>query len=133
GRYYEFYDPTAYGVRDLHRKRGNRWKAVTLGKKPVIDFVGWTGLVNTIVIETLFRLRLTERGPVMQPRFPRRAEGRAFTLELPMWRMRLMADVRQGGLVRGRISGARARTFEAEFGEIVFLNEPQHAARGALA
>lgn len=133
GRFYEFYDPTAYGVKDLNRKRGNRWKAMTLGKKPVIDFVGWTGLVNTIVLETLFGLRNTERGPVMQPRFPKRAEGRAFSLSLPLWDVRIDLDVEQGGAVQGSVSGAIERRFQAEFGDLVRLAEPQRTQRGAVA
>jgi len=48
-RIYEFYDPDAHHTRDLHRKRGNRWKALTLGTGPQRDFVGWTGLVNNLL------------------------------------------------------------------------------------
>ncbi len=51
GHFFEFYDPDRTDIKELHRKKGNLWKKLTLGSKPVKDFVGWTGLVNTLVIE----------------------------------------------------------------------------------
>jgi glycogen debranching enzyme len=51
GSFYEFYDPDRYDIRELDRKKGNWWKKLTLGSKPVKDFVGWTGLANTLVFE----------------------------------------------------------------------------------
>lgn len=134
GRFYEFYDPTAYGVRDLYRKRGNRWKAMTLGKKPVIDFVGWTGLVNTLAIEALFGVRQENGRRVMQPRFPKRAVGRTFALTLPAWETSIRVDVLESGAVQGRIThGDRERVFRAKFGEIVPLDEAPRVKAGAVA
>lgn len=51
GHFYEFYDPDRYDITELNRKKGNLWKKLTLGSKPVKDFVGWTGLSNTLVLE----------------------------------------------------------------------------------
>lgn len=51
GSFYEFYDPDRYDIKELDRKRGNLWKKLTLGSKPVKNFVGWTGLANTLVFE----------------------------------------------------------------------------------
>jgi neutral trehalase len=51
GSFYEFYDPDRYDIVELDRKKGNWWKKLTLGAKPVKDFVGWTGLANTLVFE----------------------------------------------------------------------------------
>ncbi len=134
GRFYEFYDPTAYGVKGLNRKYGNRWKAMTLGKKPVIDFVGWTGLANTLVIEKLFGLRLEEGRPVMQPRFPKRAVGRKFSLALPLWDVGIDLTVLSDDLVSGEIRTAGAvGGFRAGFGEIVPLNALEAVSRGAVA
>jgi glycogen debranching enzyme len=48
GSFYEYYDPDQPGLRELSRKKGNWWKQITLGSKPVRDFVGWTGLVLNI-------------------------------------------------------------------------------------
>jgi hypothetical protein len=36
---------------ELRRKKGNLWKRLTLGSKPVKNFVGWSGLANTLVME----------------------------------------------------------------------------------
>ncbi len=51
GYFYEFYDPDRYDIVELNRKKGNLWKKITLGSKPVKNFVGWTGLANTLVME----------------------------------------------------------------------------------
>jgi hypothetical protein len=133
GRFYEFYDPTAYGVKGLNRKFGNRWKAMTLGKKPVIDFVGWTGLANTLVIETLFGLRREGGRAVMQPRFPRRAAGRTFMLTLPLWNVSIELKVLGGDRVGGEIrNGDGVTRFRAGFGDTVPLNALKPVSRGAL-
>jgi len=133
GRFYEFYDPTSYAIKDLWRKRGNRWKAMTLGKKPVIDFVGWTGLVNTVVFEMLFGLRRENGKIILQPRFPKRAAGRSFTLSAPVWDLIVHLDVGEGGAVSGEIrQGEQARRFRAKFGEALTVNS-QAAAHGAVA
>lgn len=131
-RFYEFYDPTAHTIANLNRKRGNRWKAITLGKGPVIDFVGWSGLVNTIFLEVLMGLHVTARGPALQPRFPARAEGLSFCLTLPLWNVEVDLHVLHGGVTRGVVRGAVHKTFEVEFGEAIPLGLKQHAA-GAVA
>ncbi|MGH6950202.1 MAG: MGH1-like glycoside hydrolase domain-containing protein, partial [Vitreimonas sp.] len=134
GRFYEFYDPTAYGVKGLNRKYGNRWKAMTLGRKPVIDFVGWTGLVNTLVIETLFGLRLDAGNPVARPRFPKRAAGRSFALTLPLWNVSIGLKVFSGEQVGGEIRSAEGvRAFRAGFGDTVPLSPIEAVSRGAMA
>ncbi|WP_325059584.1 MGH1-like glycoside hydrolase domain-containing protein [Vitreimonas sp.] len=133
GRFHEFYDPTAHTIAHLHRKRGNRWKAITLGKSPVTDFVGWTGLVNTLVVETLIGVHVTTRGPAIRPRFPARAEGLRFCLTLPMWKLEIDLHVLHGGVTRGEVRGAFARSFEAEFGATIPLTTTQHASTGAVA
>lgn len=51
GSIYEFYDPDRYDIRELDRKKGNLWKKLTLGSKPVKEFVGWSGLANVLVKE----------------------------------------------------------------------------------
>lgn len=118
GRFYEFYDPTTVGVAALNRKRGNRWKAMTLGPGPVADFVGWTGLVNTIVIEMLFGVAQANGQFFMRPRFPPQAEGRRFRLSLPAWNLSVELTALQDGRTRGLAQG---RAFEAGFGDLVPL------------
>lgn len=69
GKFVEFYDPEAYDFRALSRKKGLGplglsaakdlgkiivhlfTKQLFLGTKPVDHFIGWTGLVNNLVIE----------------------------------------------------------------------------------
>lgn len=51
GSVFEFYDPDRTDITELHRKKGNWWKKLTLGSKPVKGFVGWSGLVNALLQE----------------------------------------------------------------------------------
>ena len=51
GNIYEFYDPERYDQKELTRKKGNLWKQIQLGSKPVKDFAGWSALSNTLVLE----------------------------------------------------------------------------------
>jgi hypothetical protein len=128
GHFYEFYDPTAIGIEHLARKRGNRWKRVSLGGKPVADFVGWTGLVNTLVIETLFGAQRVSGGIAICPRFPPLAEGLEFCLALPLEGCRIDLTVLGEGAVTGEIqTPSSRRSFKAAFGELVSLDA---AARG---
>ncbi len=69
GTFYEFYDSDRWDIKELTRKKGMGplglqgsgnvlkiaqhliMKQIILGQKPVDKFMGWTGLVNTLVIE----------------------------------------------------------------------------------
>lgn len=51
GNFYEFYDPERYDLKELTRKKGNLWKKITLGSKPVKNFVGWSGLATSLLLE----------------------------------------------------------------------------------
>ena len=134
GHFYEFYDPTAYGTKDLFRKRGNQWKRITLGSGPVADFVGWTGLVNTLALETLFGLQAGANGPQLRPRLPQQAAGWRFCLSLPLWDAEVDMDVLTGGATRGEIrAGGVTRTFTSTFGEAVPLLRPKQASSRAIA
>ncbi len=82
-RFYEFYDPEEPNIDRLHRKKGNRWKAFTLGTKPQAEFVGWTGLVNTLVIEQFAGFHWRDGRRFLQPRFPSEAVGKGYALRLP--------------------------------------------------
>lgn len=90
---YEFYDPEYHHTRELTRKKGNWWKALTLGSAPQKDFVGWTGLVNTLIIEGLFGYCVSDRGIEISPNFPGDAIGLTFRLELPQDRCRIRLTV----------------------------------------
>jgi hypothetical protein len=120
GHFYEFYDPTDLGIDHLHRKRGNRWKRMSLGGKPVPDFVGWTGLVNTLVVDALFGAQATAGSLSIQPRFPAVAEGFEGSLTLPSFRLKIDLTVLKAGAVEGEIAGpALHQTFRAAFGELI--------------
>jgi len=123
GRFYEFYDPTSYDIRLLHRKRGNRWKRVTLGSGPVVDFVGWTGLVNTLVIDLLFGVQRTADGLAIQPRLPSRAQGLRFCLSLPGFDLKIDLETLPERATRGIVTRASgSQEFTAAFGELTCLD-----------
>jgi len=106
----------------LHRKRGNLWKRLTLGAKPVADFVGWSGLVNTLLIENMLGLRNGSRGVEITPRFPPQAEGLKFSLNLPRHELLIELNILHEGAVAGSSRALKGTvSFEAKFGETVLL------------
>jgi hypothetical protein len=128
GRLHEFYDPERHDIDRLHRKRGNRWKRLTLGPRPVSDFVGWSGLVNTLVIDVLLGLQRNPVGLTMQPHLPPRAEGLNFALNLPRDGLVIELEVLANGAVCGTSRGpASDGRFEAAFGDTVVLQSARSA------
>jgi hypothetical protein len=95
-RIYEFYDPHRYDITELCRKAGNRWKQFTLGNKPCAEFVGWSGLVNNLVIEHLIGYRGENGLFSVRPNLPPQAEGRGYSLRLPAADLALQVDVLPG-------------------------------------
>jgi len=94
---YEYYDPEHFHTRDLKRKEGNRWKAATLGTGPQKEFVGWSGLVNDLLMRQLAGIRLGPGALTVQPRFPPAAEGLRFTFELPAATARVLVAPQHDG------------------------------------
>jgi hypothetical protein len=122
GHFHEFYDPERFDVAELRRKRGNRWKRLTLGARPLSGFVGWSGLVNTLVVDVLFGLRRTEAGLIVQPRFPPRAEGLVFSLTLPREDLVVRLRAAPGGSAEVTVrQPAGERRFDAAFGAVLPL------------
>jgi len=78
GSFYEFYDPERFDLIELSRKKGNLWKQITLGGKPVKHFVGWTGLISTLMIESIIGFDLL--GKFIQPRFVQEVKGSSIIL-----------------------------------------------------
>lgn len=129
-RLYEFYDPERHDTAELHRKRGNRWKRLTLGTKPRPEFVGWTGLVNTLVVEHLVGFRWEGGRRVLRPQFPPQAEGLGFSVRLPAEDLAISLEVCKDQRTRGTArSPAGVRAFEVAFGEAVRLDERFAEAR----
>ncbi len=121
-RFYEFYDPDRFDIEELGRKAGNRWKHFTLGGKPVGEFVGWTGLVNTIVIETLVGFRHAAGRRVLRPLLPKDVEGVAFSVRLPQEGLDITVE-REGDRVLTVIrSRGFTQRFDLAFGEVLELD-----------
>lgn len=120
-KFYEFYDPTSHHTRDLDRKKGNRWKALTLGTGPQKSFVGWTGLVNTLVVEQLFGYRVSNGKHRVEPRFPRQAVGKAYSLRIPRSSLAIDAAILDTDRFRLSLRGPDNKFLEREvgFGEAV--------------
>ena len=81
GSFYEFYDPERFDLAELTRKKGNLWKQITLGGKPVKHFVGWTGLVNTLILESIIGFDLLEKS--IRPCLPVEMKGTTLTIKFP--------------------------------------------------
>ena len=68
--------------------------------------VGWTGLVNTLLIEGLFGFRRVGASLSLQPNFPPAAAGLTFELRLPqddcVIRLRVTTEARFCGEIRSR-------------------------------
>lgn len=135
-RFYEFYDPERFDIEELRRKEGHRWKHWTLGRKPCGEFVGWTGLVNTLVIETLIGLRHEAGRRVLRPLLPESTSGQSFSVRLPQEHLSITVE-REGGRVLGVVrDGAATRRFEAPLGQPLELdstggNQPAAVGVGA--
>ena len=114
----EFYDPNRYDFEELHRKEGNFWKWLTLGDSPRPNFVGWSGLVNTIVLEHLVGYHKSARARWIEPSFPARASGLQFTLVLPgedlAVELRVLDEGRVSGVLTARDDTTRLRLRRGE-------------------
>ncbi len=123
--FYEFYDPERLGIDELHRKKGNRWKAFTLGTKPQSGFVGWTGLVNTLVIDQFFGFHRRDGLRHLCPRFPTAAAGNSYALRLPTERLAVEVTVFADHTMRVSVRKANSDLVETHcrFGEVVPIDQ----------
>ena len=83
GSIYEFYDPDGYTLDELSRKKGNLYKQITLGSKPVKNFVGWTGLSNTMLIEDVLGIHFYKNELILEPHLPEELMETKISVELP--------------------------------------------------
>ena len=119
---YEFYDPEHFHTHALRRKRGNLWKAFTLGKGPQRDFVGWSGLVNSLVIEVLFGLKFQENSLLVQPCLPLDAGETRFQLTLPERGLDIEIQKGNHDIISGKVTtGSAEKTFTVVTGESIVL------------
>jgi len=123
-RVFEFYDPDRFDIDELARKQGNRWKRATLGKKPVTEFVGWSGLVNTLVIEVLVGFHRDDGATRLRPLLPPQTEGMAFSVRLPQEGLAITVERDNGASICGVVrSASGVQRFQAPFGEVVTIKE----------
>ncbi len=123
-RVFEFYDPERFDIDELHRKRGNRWKHFTLGSKPRGEFVGWSGLVNTVVVEHLVGFTRERGRAVIAPNIPPRLAGCAFAVRTAEGPLVVEAEAVSPGGSRGVVRSAEgARRFELAPGDRAFVDD----------
>ncbi|MHA1368731.1 MAG: MGH1-like glycoside hydrolase domain-containing protein [Promethearchaeota archaeon] len=70
--FFEFYDPDRHDIKELQRKKGNIYKKLTLGSKPVKNFAGWTAIVNTMIIEDVIGIKFNDRKVNICPHLPQK-------------------------------------------------------------
>jgi len=119
----EFYDPDRHDFKELSRKKGNLYKQITLGGKPRPNFVGWTGLANTIVIEHLVGFKKDKGAIMLTPNFPNTAEGASFTVEVPAEGVTIEVKAGEGGSTSGTVTfeDGTVKGFDLKRGESVEL------------
>lgn len=103
GDVFEFYDPQQPSIAELSRKRGNLWKALTLGTQPQRGFVGWSGLATTLFVEQVLGLKRVDGALVLKPRFPQEAIGWSGSLHLPVHAFTVTFEVHGGCRVGVRV------------------------------
>jgi len=118
GTFYEFYHPEKISLKGLHRKTGDLGTNFDRGDAPTKDFVGWTGLVNNLVIEILFGLEKNGDQWTLRPNLPAAAAGHIFSLSLPGEHLQIDLEPEANGLVKARvIQNQKLMTFELKAGE----------------
>jgi len=107
GSYYEFYDPDRFDLKELSRKKGNLYKRVTLGKKPVKKFVGWTGLINSLLIESVIGFSINEK--TIQPRLPEELLGKNIVIGFPSNSLELEISYSSDKIITIRVSDLKGK------------------------
>jgi len=91
GSFYEFYDPNRHDLQRLSRKKGNLYKQITLGGKPVKNFAGWTALANTILLEIILGVNCVHGEWMLEPNLSEAwlASENNITINLPYYRVHI--------------------------------------------
>lgn len=114
---WEFYDAERFDIAKLQRKRGEFWKRITLGNKPLPHY-GWSGLVNTLLIEYLVGYRREGEERWITPRLPPQAHGMRLRLVLPEEGMMIHLEPLHDSSTRGEVVvGSTRQAFALPFGE----------------
>jgi len=122
-RIYEFYDPDDLHTAALRRKRGNFWKALTLGRGPQREFVGWTGLVNNLVLEVLLGLDPHPPARTICPRLPPACIRMTLDLDLPSLGLKLRLRMLDADHFEGSVTQhGKVADFQTRFAKPVHLD-----------
>ncbi len=100
GHFYEFYDPERWDLKELHRKKGNLWKQISLGSKPVIDFAGWTADAIPLIVENVIGLKKRGGKWIIEPHLPEnwfQSQSKRVKLLLPYYQAKLDMDLNDNG------------------------------------
>ena len=126
GSFFEFYDPERYDLCELSRKKGNLFKKITLGSKPVKNFAGWTADVNTLLIEYVIGLFKEQNQWKIEPHLPKEwiQKGNVMKLTIPFYQVSLQIEIQenQGTLAIKFLSGEKKKSLEVNNHEGVNLS-----------
>jgi neutral trehalase len=103
GKFHEFYDPQSLSLENLHRKTGTTQAMSKSGDKPSEDFVGWTGLVDNLVIEIIFGLGRKNSQWNLSPALPPQASGMNFSLSIPSEQLQVSLDVKSSDQIKANV------------------------------
>jgi hypothetical protein len=127
GSFYEFYDPDRYDLKELTRKKGNLYKQIILGSKPVKKFAGWTALANSLLIENVIGLDKQDGDWYLEPHLPDAwiAQQATVRLDLPYYSITLAIETTGGpdNMQYAFQSGAESLSGEIQAGERVTLKK----------
>jgi neutral trehalase len=120
GGFYEYYDPDHDGIEELGRKN-SPYKKLSGADKPKPHFVGWTGLVNTLVIEHVLGVQNTANGWKACPNIFR-GDDMVFVLNLSAEKLSLEVRAPSPDKVSGKMTaGKRCEEFDIDAGSCFIL------------
>lgn len=103
GSIYEFYDPDNYHQEELSRKKGNLYKQITLGSKPVGNFTGWSGLVNTLFVEIILGYKRLNGKTTVTPKLPPEWTNVDISFSLPQYNQLVSVSIDQNQTIKTNI------------------------------